>query len=48
MAAYQADRGVDDAWSFAPVSAFLLLGCLFVTLALLANLGPQRDAAADG
>lgn len=47
MAAYQSDRGVDDAWSFAPVSAFLLLGCLFVTLALLGNLRSQPDAAAD-
>jgi hypothetical protein len=35
MAAGQANRGEDDAWSFAPVSAFLLVGCLLVAASLL-------------
>jgi hypothetical protein len=35
LAADQANRGEDDAWSFAPVSAFLLVGCLLVVLVVL-------------
>jgi hypothetical protein len=35
MAVDQATRGEDDAWSFAPVSAFLLVGCLLVAVLLL-------------
>jgi hypothetical protein len=44
MAADQANRGEDDAWSFAPVSAFLLLGCLFVATCLLRDVRDRPRA----
>jgi hypothetical protein len=38
MSGYQADRGQHDAWSFAPVAGFLLVGCLAVAIALLTHI----------
>ncbi len=43
MSAYQADRGAADAWGFAPVAVFLLLGSLLVVVALLAGLDRERQ-----
>jgi hypothetical protein len=47
MSGYQADRGQHDAWSFAPGSVFLLVGCLAIGGVLLTHLAAgHRDPAA--